>query len=90
MEMLSKKGASDGLKLEKWSYSRRFNIKATFDTLPHSTVLFRRIKDYYFIYNVYWSSQDPIVTRQDLEAMELLLNRELGSEEQYNRRKSQN
>ncbi|WP_421385390.1 hypothetical protein ACOJQI_04565 [Bacillus salacetis] len=73
----------DGLKLIKWSYSRRFNIKASFDSFPHSTVLFRRIKDYYFVYNVYWSTQDPIVVREDLVEMELLLNRELGSEKEY-------
>jgi hypothetical protein len=86
-ETNSYKGAAY-LKLIKWSYSRRYNIKASFDHFPHSMVLFRRIKDYYFIYNVYWSAQDPIVARRHLEEMELLLNRELGSEQQYINRRS--
>ncbi|RIW33236.1 hypothetical protein D3H55_11290 [Bacillus salacetis] len=76
------------MKLNKWSYSRRYNIKASFDRFPNSTVLFRRIKDYYFVYNVYWSTHDPIVGRRDLEEMELLLNRDLGSEREYINRRS--
>ncbi|TYS15002.1 hypothetical protein FZC78_17055 [Rossellomorea vietnamensis] len=76
------------MKLTRWSYSRRFNIKASFDSFPHSTVLFRKIKGYYFVYNVYWSPDDPVVTRRELIEMELLLNRELGSEEEYINRRS--
>ncbi|MGD7023178.1 hypothetical protein ACQCVK_11330 [Rossellomorea vietnamensis] len=78
------------MKLTRWSYSRRFNIKASFDSFPHSSVLFRKIKGYYFVYNVYWSPEDPVVTRTELIEMELLLNRELGSEEEYISRRSLN
>ena len=87
-EVSQKEGVWESLKLIKWSYSRRFNIKASFDSFPHSTVLFRKIKGYYFVYNVYWSPQDPVVTREDLVLMELLLNRELGSEREYINRQS--
>ncbi|MGM0847196.1 MAG: hypothetical protein ACQEUT_19745 [Bacillota bacterium] len=76
------------MELIRWSYSKRFNIKASFDRFPNSTVLFRKIKGYYFVYNVFWSSADPIVTRSDLIEMELLLNRDLGSEDEYINRRS--
>ncbi|WP_083802856.1 hypothetical protein [Bacillus sp. SG-1] len=76
------------MKLNKWSYSKRNNIKASFNSFPHSIVLFRRIKDYYFVYNVYWSTHDPIVSREHLVEMEILLNRELGTEQEYINRRS--
>ncbi|RSD26139.1 hypothetical protein [Mesobacillus subterraneus] len=75
------------MKLTNWSYTRRYNIKAQFDAFPNSVVLFRRIKDYYFVYTVNWSIQDPVVTKQVLEEMEWLLNKDLGTEDAYRHRK---
>lgn len=71
------------MKLKRWSYTRHYNIKALFDIFPASPVIFRKIKDYYFVYTVKWSPQDPVVHRTDLEEMELLLNRELGTYSHY-------
>ncbi|GLY11760.1 hypothetical protein ACP2W0_19100 [Pseudobacillus badius] len=77
------------MRLERWAYSRRYNIKAVFDKFPHSNVIFRTINHFYFIYIVNWSEKDPVVTRSDLEQMELLLNEELGTGSFYQQRKSQ-
>lgn len=75
------------MKLTKWSYIKRYNIKAHFDEYPNSVVVFRQIKNFYFIYTVKWSLSDPVVSKIVLEEMELLLNRELGTEEDYLERK---
>ncbi|WP_210365197.1 hypothetical protein [Bacillus sp. REN3] len=74
------------MNLIRWSYTKRYNIKAKFDTFPNSAVLFRQIKNYYFVYSVKWSTMDSVVTKKDLEKMELLLNRELGTEDGYRHR----
>lgn len=74
------------MEIIKWSYTKRYNIKARFDQFPHSEVIFRQIKGYYFIYTVYWTRGDRVVTRQHLEEMELLLNRELGTIDEYLKR----
>lgn len=71
------------MELLHWSYSKKYNIVARFHPFSHSKVIFRQIKDYYFIYTIYWSSEDPVVVRKDLETMEILLNRELGTEQAY-------
>ncbi|HAQ08302.1 MAG TPA: hypothetical protein DCR24_12560 [Bacillus bacterium] len=75
------------MKLTKWSYTKRYNIKAQFDEYPNSIVVFRQIKNFYFVYTVKWSLSDPVVSKNILEEMELLLNRELGTEEYYIKRK---
>lgn len=75
------------MELIKWSYTKRYNIKAQFNAYPNSIVVFRRIKNYYFVYTVQWSMNDPFVTKSALEEMEWLLNRELGTEEDYRMRK---
>ncbi|MFD6441589.1 hypothetical protein ACFWDG_17665 [Peribacillus sp. NPDC060186] len=67
----------------KWAYMRRYNIKAIFDQFPNSPVIFRKIKDYYFIYTIQWTAADAPVGTKELEEMEQLLNRELGTELQY-------
>lgn len=74
------------MELLDWSYTRHNNIKARFEPFVQSTVIFRQIKDYYFIYTVHWSDSDPVVKRGDLEEMELLLNREIGTEHSYKNR----
>ena len=75
------------MELIKWSYTKRNNIKALFDEYPNSLVVFRRIKNYYFVYNVQWSIKDPVVTKNALGEMELLLNQEIGTEKEYLQRK---
>nr|WP_326255777.1 hypothetical protein [Lederbergia lenta] len=70
----------------KWSYTKRYNIIARFDQFPHSNVIFRKIKDYYFIYTISWSKEDNIVKRHHLKEMEILLNEELGTIEFYLKR----
>ncbi|WP_277988132.1 hypothetical protein [Halobacillus kuroshimensis] len=35
-----------------------------------------------------WHEQDPVITQEDREGMQLLINRELGREKEYNQRKS--
>ncbi|MEK4027109.1 MULTISPECIES: hypothetical protein [Bacillaceae] len=77
------------MKLKRWTYSRRYNIKAVFDKFPNSNVIFRTINQFYFIYIVNWSEKDPVVTREDLEQMEKLLNEEMGTALFYRYRKSQ-
>ena len=74
------------MKLIKWSYTKRYNIKAQFDVFPNSVVIFRQIKDYYFVYSVNWSKSDPVVSKTSLEQMELLLNKDLGTLESYSQR----
>ncbi|ALC90267.1 hypothetical protein AM500_11090 [Bacillus sp. FJAT-18017] len=76
------------MKLLHWSYTKRYNLKGIFDTHPNSTVLFRQIKDYYFIYTVKWDLLDPPVKRDDLDMMEILMNTEMGTFEHYRKRKA--
>lgn len=76
------------MKLTKWSYTKRYNIKAQFDDFPDSVVVFRQIKDYYFVYTVNWSMSNPVVLKHALEEMEWLLNKELGTQESYRLRKA--
>ncbi|MBM7691019.1 hypothetical protein JOC77_000422 [Peribacillus deserti] len=78
------------MKMLKWSYSKRNHIRASFDSYPNTLIIFRRIKGFYFAYTMDWSAVDPAVSKADLERMELLLNRELGSEDEYLARKSSN
>ncbi|RDI45413.1 hypothetical protein [Falsibacillus pallidus] len=75
------------MNLVRCSYSRLNQIKGYFDEYPNSTVQFKRIKGYYFVYNVHWSTDDPPVDRSTLEKMEWLLNIELGFEKEYQKRK---
>ncbi|KAA0546598.1 hypothetical protein FZW96_15265 [Bacillus sp. BGMRC 2118] len=74
--------------LTDWGYTKKKNIKAMFDYCPNSTVIFRQIQDYYFIYLVNWSNSDPLISKNELVNMEILLNKELGTLEAYERRKS--
>lgn len=76
------------MRLESWTYTKKYNIKALFDGFPSSPVIFRQIKEYYFIYTIKWSPSDPPVKRIHLEEMEILLNTELGTYEGYQRRKA--
>lgn len=81
--------AGAAMNLLHWSYMKRHQVKALYDTFPNSPVIFRKIKSYYFIYYVEWSPLDQPVHTPDLEAMELLLNREFNHEDNYLGRKNE-
>lgn len=51
----------------QYSYKKRGKIEFVFEGWPHSKVTMVPIKGYYFVRFIKWSSQDPIVTRNDLE-----------------------
>lgn len=76
------------MNLIKWSYTKRYNIKAIYADFPNSAVIFRPINQYYFVYNINWSENDPPVTKENLEQMEQRLNDELGTGHFYRNRKS--
>ncbi|MFC4799565.1 hypothetical protein ACFPA1_09365 [Neobacillus sp. GCM10023253] len=76
------------MNLLDYKFTWRYGIKAKFDRFPGSTVIFRPIKGYYYVYTVDWSVMDPVVTKADLEKMGLLINIELGLEKGYLNRKS--
>jgi hypothetical protein len=74
--------------LVRWSYSRRKMVRGYFDKFPHSTVYFRRIRRFYIVYMVEWDEEDPVISQEDREMMQQLLNQELAREEEYKQRKS--
>ena len=76
------------MKMMYWEYAKCGRVKARFDKFPNSTVIFRLIKSYYFVYTVDWSETDHVITKIDLEEAALLINRELGLEEEFLNRKS--
>ncbi len=76
------------MKLVKWGYARRYQIKALFDTHPSSPVILAKINHYYFVRRTYWSESDPVIGRDDLWQMEVLVNKELDLLEAYLNRKS--
>ncbi|PWW17521.1 hypothetical protein DFO73_12519 [Cytobacillus oceanisediminis] len=76
------------MKLIRWSYMRRNQVKGVFDCCPDSFVIFKRIKNYYFIHSVDWKECAQIIKKEQLEEMEYLLNKEMGFLEGYLRRRS--
>lgn len=76
------------MQLVHWSYSRRKMVRGYFDKFPHSTVYFRRIRRFYIVYMVDWDDIDPLVSQEDREAMQHLINEELGRLKEYEQRKS--
>ncbi|MFS0576407.1 hypothetical protein AB1K83_12280 [Sporosarcina sp. 179-K 3D1 HS] len=75
------------MKLIHWAYTRKYQIKAVFDTFPTTVVLFRKISDYYFIFSMSGVDETLLPTRKDYVRMEYLLNKELGTLQAYKRRK---
>ncbi|WP_446853615.1 hypothetical protein [Halobacillus faecis] len=76
------------MQLVRWSYSRRKMVRGYFDRFPHSTVYFRRIRRFYIVYMVDWDDTDPLVSQEDREEMQHLINEELGRLKEYEQRKS--
>lgn len=71
------------MKIIHYSYKKRGKIEFWFEQWPNSPVVFTPIKEYYFIRVVKWNEHDPLVTRDDLGKMELIVNQYLGREEYY-------
>lgn len=76
------------MKIMYWEFTKRGGVKVRFNKFPNSTVIFRLINSYYFVYTVDWSKMDCVITRTNLEKAELLINRELGLEREFLNRKS--
>lgn len=76
------------MKLLRWSFDRKNRIRGYFDKFPNSTIYFRRIKRYYCVYSLDWNEEDPMVTMEDREEMQQLLNKEIGRLTAYENRKS--
>jgi len=64
-------------------------VRGYFDKFPNSTIYFRKVRRYYVVYTLDWDKQDPVMTMEDREDMQLLLNQTLGLENAYQNRKSQ-
>ncbi|MRX73107.1 hypothetical protein GJU40_13240 [Bacillus lacus] len=75
------------MKIINYSYKKRGNLEFVFDVWPHSKVMFSPIRNYYFVRYVRWDERDPVVSREDLQKMEQLVNRQMGREIWYDKRK---
>lgn len=76
------------MEILKHSYRKRGSMEFIYDMFPHSKVILYPIKNYYFIRTVKWNAKDPVVTRRDLETMEILSNEHLGTIDYYKMRKN--
>ncbi|MCC2930510.1 hypothetical protein P9B58_19405 [Bacillus mojavensis] len=72
----------------QYSYKKKGKIEFVFEDWPHSKVTMAPIQGYYFVRCIKWSSQDPIVTRTDLEKMEWAANQYVGTAPFYRKRKA--
>lgn len=70
------------------SYKRKGSIEFMFDKFPLSKVVFFPIKQYYFIKFIKWDHHDPVVKTEDLEEMQLQVNKFLGCIDYYMERKA--
>lgn len=76
------------MKLVRWSYMRRNQVKGLFDCFPEAVIIFKRIKNYYFIHSAEWTGSPQLIAKQQMEEMEYLLNKEMGFLRGYLKRKS--
>ncbi|USK37503.1 hypothetical protein LIS77_16385 [Cytobacillus firmus] len=67
---------------------RRNQVKGFFDCFPEAIIIFKRIKNYYFIHSAEWIGNPQIIAKHQLEEMEYLLNQEMGFLHGYLQRKS--
>ncbi|MCM3708458.1 MULTISPECIES: hypothetical protein [Cytobacillus] len=67
---------------------RRNQVKGIFDCFPEAIIIFKRIRNYYFIHSVEWGGNPQFIAEQQLEEMEYLLNQEMGFLYGYLQRKS--
>ncbi|MDJ0286908.1 MULTISPECIES: hypothetical protein [Bacillus] len=76
------------MEILKHSYRKKGQIEFLFDDFPHSPAVLIPIRHYYFVRYVKWNQHDPPVTRNDLEEMEILANKMLGTLHDYRKRKA--
>ncbi|MCM3092327.1 MULTISPECIES: hypothetical protein [unclassified Cytobacillus] len=76
------------MKLIKWSYMRRNQVKGLFDCFPDAIIIFKRIRNFYFIHSAEWRENPQLIGKEQLEEMEYLLNQEMGFLHGYLQRKS--
>lgn len=76
------------MELIRWSYMRRNQVKGFFDCFPEAIIIFKRIKNYYFIHSAEWIGNPQIIAKHQLEEMEYLLNQKMGFLHGYLQRKS--
>ncbi|GEN82657.1 hypothetical protein SLU01_09690 [Sporosarcina luteola] len=75
------------MKLLHWEYTRKYQVKGIFDEFPETVFLFRRVKDYYFLFSMSGLDQHAIPSKKDYVRMEYILNKELYSLDAYRQRK---
>lgn len=74
------------MELIQWNYWRKYQIRGVFDRFPTTVVVFRQIKNYYFIYSMKGLDETSIPSKKDYVQMEYLLNKELGNLQAYRER----
>ncbi|MDW0114777.1 MULTISPECIES: hypothetical protein [Sporosarcina] len=74
------------MELIHWEYGRKYQVKGIFNEFPSTVVIFRQIKDYYFIYTMSAIDDTSLPTRKQYVQMEYLLNKELGTLPAYRNR----
>ena len=67
---------------------RRNQVKGLFDCFPEAVIIFKRIRNFYYIYSAEWKGRPQLIAKQQLEEMEYLLNKEMGFLRGYLQRKS--
>lgn len=75
------------MKLLHWEYTKKFQVKGTFDQFPSAVVIFRQVKNYYFIYTMSGIDESLIPSRKEYVQMEYLLNKEFGTLQAYRERR---
>lgn len=76
------------MKLNHWSYAKRYQVKAIFDEFPDMILVFRTIGSYYFVFTTTGSVGHTYPSRKDYVEMELLVNEQLQTLPAYIKRKS--
>ncbi|MFD1203703.1 MULTISPECIES: hypothetical protein [Sporosarcina] len=74
------------MKILQWEYTRKYQVKCIFDEFPETVFLFRRVKDYYFLFSMNGLNKNAIPERKDYVRMEYLLNKELCTLDSYRNR----
>lgn len=74
------------MKLLQWEYTRKYQVKCIFDEFPHTVFIFRKVKDYYFLFSMSGLDKHAVPTKKDYVRMEYLLNKELCLLDAYRQR----
>lgn len=77
------------MNLLHWSYTKKYQIKAIFDSYPDMMIIFRSVGHYYFVFTTSGIVSVPSPSRKDYVEMELLINLELDKLTSYLNRKNQ-